>query len=261
MRGFLYFVGRAFGAAVARTIMLAIFLAFGLTPEAAWQSLIEPPWWVVHKGVQSASLLIAVVIMAWILYDQSRVEAAVPDRLKRRTDISFGEIADALADVPSLGLSREEAMHALLKALWRGDFESRSGNSRTWLPDASGMRLIGSDWVPISGRTTTPTGEHLAVDSGYGPEPLRFSRRNLLRGWDLGISDIYPGLAITMPFIRDDSRRWESVKKRINFPLLERILPRQYDETARTAYLERLRISRSDMLRWFRRLRAGRYNM
>jgi len=250
---FIYFLGRSFASAIWRALIMAVLLALGVTPKFVWGIVTEPPWYLTHPSVQAACIVIAFLIMAWIFYDQSRVEAQIPPRLKRRAVLTFAEIADGLADVPAFGYSKEEIMHRLMKAVWLRDFERRSGKSSVSIEAGDGVRLIGDEWIPISG-STNPAGERVHVDADGTPERLHFNRETLLSVLVDDLRQIYPGLVELLR--RPDAE----VRSRLNVPILLRIRPHHISEHHRSAYLDRLLIPRGDFVHWFKRLLAGRYD-
>jgi hypothetical protein len=257
MQEFAKFVLRAVGQDPRSTIIGALLMALGST----WQSVLaawgSPPWYLTHGVITPALFFGATVFFAWVAFKQSRIEIAIPDRLMRRSRTTFAEIADVLAGVPALGLTRDEVLHRLLRAMWLGDFENGAGKTRLMASEVPAtQRFIDGEWVPLTSSDEADSEQDVDVDLPLEPR----SRRWLLGcGWDMGLGDIYPTLAAAIPAVRDESQAWSSVKTSINFRRLAFCAPNQYDEVFRTAYLEPLMMTRRDLVRWFRRVRDGRY--
>lgn len=235
-----------------------IMAALGVTPE--WL-LSNPPPWLTHPAVQLGSVFCAFLLVGYGFYVQSRVEIRIPEAIKRRSSLTFDEISRSLSGVSELGLSHQKVLHALMKALWLGHFESSGGKSRVWIPSASGGVLIDDEWLPVPHASIDADGNETDVDVIAAPNRTYFSRRMLLVCWEMGINHIYPTLAKVHPILRDDAKTWNEVKNFPNWELLASIEPHQYDGTYVLAYLNKLTISRRDFLRWFRRLLDGRYDM
>ena len=60
--------------------------------------------------------------------------------------------------------------------------------------------------------------------------------------------------------MRDRDKPWTELRKEIKFDLLGHIPPDMYSEHWRDSYLGPLTMTRRDFMRWFRRLRTGRYD-
>ncbi|MBS0232850.1 MAG: hypothetical protein JSR99_05130 [Proteobacteria bacterium] len=222
---------------------------------------LDPPAWVIHPATRIFFVFSAMLIWAWLMWAQSQVEMAIPASMMRRKSLTFGEVADGLVGVDGFGLTRSQLIHALLKAFWAGEFESRNGKSRLWLNGASTYRLVGGESVPVSGPTIdNVTGERMDTDLLASEPPIEVNRRYML-GCNLGISALYPNLSVVLPVVSDHDTPWREIKNDINFDILCAIKPDQYDQDYVSTYVERLNIAKRDIVRWSARLRDGRHEL
>ena len=254
--GFIY---RALAARVWDVALSAALVAMGIDGKWLVGLLMEPPtwtWWAWTTPAKLAFFLAAIGVIGRAFWEQSRLEIQIPDHLMRKDRVSFLEVASTLSEIPSLKLDRETALQKLMRALWRGDFESRSGRSRLRLPYSGMAKLVGDKWLSV---VAGEDGDDDDVD--FSPPLYPCGRRELLSGWDLGLQEVYPSLQPLLPALHDMTQAWTGIASRINFSRLQRIPIENYDEIFRLAYLEPLVMTRRDLVWWFGRLRDGHYDV
>ena len=185
MRGFLKFAARAIQTSPATTIGGIITTVAGVNYQQWLAAIAEmPPWWLSNRGIQLAVISIGIFVLIYVFYSQlenERGDTAAMQRLRLQPVASFAEISQAVAEAHP-AYSREEILHRLMKALWSGEFEERSGHSRVRLKidrlnSESGVvlrplwhrrdLLLASDvdhWLPPKSREMTVRKFNKAVD-------------------------------------------------------------------------------------------------
>lgn len=153
-----------------------------------------------------------------------------PDPIRRlmargRRTVRFGHVADVVP-VCHDDCCRDAVLQHLLRAFWRGDFESSRGRSR--------VTLLGPDGRPIC-----------------------LSRRDLLLQ-RIGIEAIY---CPSRQELADQSLPWKALKNIIHFDRIAAIPIVQYTPDFRYKVLEHLRIPRRDFRRWYHRFREYQYEI
>ena len=251
------FLGRAISGHYIHIFVGAALMLAGFTREWAAMFLAQPYWWLVHPLASPVLEMIGALFLGYAAFAQSRIEVQIPDYLMRKDRISFLETATALSKLSALNLDQPSALQKLVRAMWRGDFESASGQSRLGLAYSGITKLVGDRWLSVA---ATADGEE-SDDVDFSPPLHPCGRRELLQGWELGLQEVYPSLMPLLPALRDPSQAWSGISSRIDFGRLERTPIGSYDEIFRRAYLEPLTMSRRDLVRWFRRLRGGRYDV
>ena len=165
----------------------------------------------------------------------------------RKSQLTFREIADLWAresarepDAPN----RDEVFHELLKALWDGEFEDEDGGKSCLTigrpPKGGAVRVVDGKWVDE---------HHLRTDKS---RPVTINRRWLLCALAL---DCPPGVSLPprsrLRFWGPDEcdsepAPWSEVKQEVQWHVLKVLSPDEYSRGYRTAYLEKLTISKSD---------------
>ena len=165
--------------------------------------------------------------------------------------LTFGKIADEWAREAAAmpgGLARDEILHELLKAVWRGEFEDEDGK-HTFLmihrPPPGGAQRIDGKFVDknhLRTAETKPVGFNrrmllcaLASDCPHG---LTLPPGDRLRGWHSPESD------------NPEPVPWSKLKAEIRWDILDALTMDEYTGTFRWDYLEALTISRDDFGRW-----------
>ena len=150
-------------------------------------------------------------------------ESAAIKRLHNKPWVLFQEVATIIPSI-NPAYSREEVLHQLMKALWRGDFETLTGHARTRI---YAHFFMGSpDANPI------------------------YSRRTLLA----------PGIGIDDPL----PANWRELSVRqlnkvVNWKEVERHKPSDFDTQYIQMYIEGIMLEQNDFSRWYRRFKRGRY--
>lgn len=170
--------------------------------------------------------------------------------LLQDSHLTFGKIADKWAREAAAmpgGLARDEILHELLKAVWRGEFEDEDGNTVLMLhrPPPGGAWRIDGKFVDKDHMRTAET------------KPVEFNRRMLLC---VLAFDCPHGL--TLPpgdRLRDwhspesdnpEPVPWSELKAEIRWDILDALTMDEYTGTFLWAYLEALTISKDDFGRW-----------
>lgn len=181
----------------------------------------------------AASLFIIAFVVNFI-----RALRDVPMSLAIRDRLTFGEIAERWAnetrDHPG-ALSREEILKEVLRAVWLGSFEDRTGNSRLIL--------------------TAPPVTHLDRDD-YG----EWDRRTLLSALHPRIQAALPDTELPkridlMPQPDSTPKEWSEIRDTIPWERIGDIDLRHYDDNDRSAYIEPLSISKADFRKWLKSTR------
>lgn len=164
----------------------------------------------------------------------------------RKSHLTFGQIAarwaQEVADTPD-GLTREEILCELLKALWRGDFEDEDGENTCLV--IHGHPTDGAAWA--DGKYVD---EHHQRTDESRAKPI--NRRDLLYVFTI---DCPPG--VTLPHRKrlsplanaetgEPSVPWSKVKAEVPWNALIALTPSEYPRIFREAYLEPLTISKVD---------------
>ena len=151
MRGFIEYVGRFFWVGRSAYILFAAWcVVMGVDPATGLLGLVKDvPSWLASPWTKLGFIALAILAILWASYQYSRIEVAVPERLKRRRYVQFHDIAGTLS-ATHIGYSTQELQHRLLKAMWMGDFENGSGVGRLTLSSACGVRLIDDRAIPLS---------------------------------------------------------------------------------------------------------------
>lgn len=163
----------------------------------------------------------------------------------RRSHLTFGQIADEWArEVSSQpgALSRDEILHEIIRAVWRGDFEDEDGeNSRLTIHQnpRGGATRVGGKFVDEHHHRTDAT------------KKVLFNRRKLL----CVLAPICPPGVPQAPlfrlrFLDPQPEPWDSVKADVRWDILAALTPDEYILGFRERYLEPLTISKEDFGRW-----------
>ena len=159
--------------------------------------------------------------------------------------LTFGRIAEEwsreLTDAKAPGrLSRDGIFHEMLKAIWRGDFETEEGESCLSIarPPKGGAKRADGRFVDA---------EHKLAHGRYEP----INRRWLL-------AEMPPIAGLTLPHKSrlwpsgeiEDGDSWANLKNEIPWDMLIALKPGEYDDLFRRSYLEELSILKDRFGEW-----------
>lgn len=209
-----------------------------------WQSVLTVNPVVLGMGVMAIGLIIYLVVETAINWYPKHIAATRYISLPKQRRMYLLEIADKIAEADHI--NSEEVFHALMRALWRGEFEDKKGNSRTKLPMPRGKQYPHNEQpIPTNGQGTPLNLDDVPLEE--------FSRARLLCVWE-------PVNGINVPNnLQIEATEWKQLSNTIDFKKLEGLLPRRYPNHYLSAYLENLTINQTDFKKWLMRYVGGFY--